>query len=280
MSAREAVGRAIGGLAAPLAAEASLVRGARVFHPDGVVYAAEVSALAGDGPLAELGRALQGAALVRFSGALRRYHPGKDPRDLFGAAVRFHAGAGAQPTRRSQDLLFATFRRLWQIPLGILLTDPRDFLANDYHAVLPFQIPGGEAPFTFCLTPERCAADGRDRYERLEHAVASGHALLRLDARLARWRAPFTPVATIALRERAAVDQEALRFDPFRAGAGIVPVGLSQAVRAAVYPASQLGRAIARGPGDHPTPGISGGFGGALGPPHRDQPSSQRSKAR
>ena len=144
------------------------------------------------------------------------------------------------------------------LPLGALLTDPRDFLANDYHTVLLFRVPGAPSPLTFRLAPERHEADGRDCFERLEHAVAEGQAVLRLDAH--QRGAGFTAIATITLRERAPMEQDALRFNPFRDGAGIVPVGLMQAVRAAVYPASQAGRAAARGPSA--------------------QPSSQRTKAR
>jgi hypothetical protein len=52
-------------------------------------------------------------------------------------------------------------------------------------------------------------------------------------------------VAEIALRERVPVNQQALRFTPFRAGRGIVPSGFVQAARAAAYAASQAGRRIA-----------------------------------
>jgi hypothetical protein len=243
MSAREVLGRALGGILAPLAAEGSLARGTAVVHSDGVIYRCEVSALGTKGPLGELARALAGPALVRFSNSMHRFRRGHDPHDILGAAVRF----GVETTA-PQDLLFGTFRRLWLLPLGVLLTDPRDFLANDYHAVLPFRVPGVKAPLTFRLAPQRHEADGRDRKERLEHAVASGQAVLRLDA-LERG-VGFTEIATITLREPAPIEQGSLCWNPFRDGAGIVPVGLLQAVRAAVYPASQAGRAAAHGPSD------------------------------
>jgi hypothetical protein len=42
------------------------------------------------------------------------------------------------------------------------------------------------------------------------------------------------------------LDQEALRFDPFRAGRGIVPVGFVQWVRRLTYASSQRLRPGAR----------------------------------
>lgn len=241
MSVREVLGRVLGGILAPIMAEGSLARGAAVVHPDGVIYRGEVSGSDAAGALGALGKALAGPALVRFSNGLHRFRRGHDPRDVLGAAVRFGAGSSAE-----QDLLFGTFRSFLLLPLDALLTNPRDFLANDYHAVTPFRVPGMPAPLTFRLVPERHEADGLDRFERLQNAVAEGHAVLRLDAMVRS--AGAIPVATITLRERAPMEQDALRFNPFRDGAGIVPVGLQNAVRAAVYPASQAGRAAARGP--------------------------------
>ena len=242
MDVREALGRAVGGLLAPLAAEASLTRGVAVLHADGVVLQGKVEALGADAPLGALGEALQGPALVRFSSALRRYREGRDPPDVFGAAIRFGAG-----TPKAQDLVLATFRHLWEIPLAPLRTDPHDFLANDFYSVLPSHVPGTETLFTFRLVPEAAAPEGRDHRDRLERAVAEGRAAVRLEARLdAGGR--YVPVASIKLTGSASLAPEELHFNPFRAGAGVVPAGFFQAVRAAVYPASQLGSAIARGP--------------------------------
>src|SRR4051812_25702728 len=102
----EAWGRAIGGVLAPLAAEGSLARGERLFHPDGVVYRADVAALSAEGAIADLARALEGPAIVRLSGATRHARGGREPRDILGVAVRFHA-EGAEPSAGAQDLLFA-----------------------------------------------------------------------------------------------------------------------------------------------------------------------------
>ena len=76
------------------------------------------------------------------------------------------------------------------------------------------------------------------------------------------------PIATIALREPADIDQEALHFDPFRDGAGIVPAGFFQAVaRRSTPPASSDGPwrtalgarpRLARGATSHSTATVRG----------------------
>jgi hypothetical protein len=70
--------------------------------------------------------------------------------------------------------------------------------------------------------------------------------VLRLEVQQDEPDAPWEPLADVTLREPADIDQEALGFDPFRAGLGIEPVGFVQGLRWAVYPASQLGRALRR----------------------------------
>jgi hypothetical protein len=236
MGLLEALGRGVGGVVAPVAALGSLTRGARLFHPDGVVYRADVRALQAEGALGDLARRLEGPAIIRLSGALFRHRPGRTLPDVLGAAVRFGA---------AQDLLFATFRRSYELPVAMLATNAGDFLANEYYTVLPSDIPGREG-VTFRLVPFHPSPPGRDRRERLARAVADGAASFELEARRA-YAGPWTSFASITLRERADVDQEELRFNPFHDGLGIVPHGFLQAVRAAVYPASQIGRALAHG---------------------------------
>jgi hypothetical protein len=52
----------------------------------------------------------------------------------------------------------------------------------------------------------------------------------------------FRPVIILRLLRESPVDQEALRFNPFQAGRGIVPVGFVQSARRAAYAASQAAR--------------------------------------
>jgi hypothetical protein len=244
----EAVGRAVGGLLAPLAFEGSLIRGARLFHPDGDVYRAEVRPVALEGAAGDLGDRLTGRALVRVSGALWRAGDSPSRPDILGVAVRFRRSQAVSPAleEADQDLLFASFRTLWQFPFGPLLTNARDFLANAYHAVLPFEVTGiGRVKWR--LTPRPVLTSGKDRRERLADAVARSAATFRLEVRELDKDAPWREVADIELTERVNVDQDALRFNPFHAGRGIEPVGFFQMVRAAVYAASQAGRAVAKG---------------------------------
>lgn len=98
------------------------------------------------------------------------------------------------------------------------------------------------------LAPEREAPPGPSRDERLERAVREGPASLRLE--LADYSGPLFPpvgesfqsVVRLHLRERVELDQEALRFDPFRDGRGITPVGFVHFMRKATYLTSQRAR--------------------------------------
>jgi hypothetical protein len=245
-----AIGRGIGVLAAPLTAIGSFVRGARVFHPDGVVYRADVRADVNQGALGDLARRLAGPALARLSGALRREKAGTSPRDIFGLALRFNAApdAGPAPTARSQDLLLLSIEHLWQLPQGALLTKPRDFLANVYHAILPFRVDD-LGVVKFRIVPEVDAVRGNEgtgRVERLDDAVRRGTAVLRLQVKGEEPGAEWKPLATVVLRERVDIDQADLQFTPFHEGAGIEPVGFLQGLRWATYSGSQVGRALRR----------------------------------
>ncbi|APR81447.1 Hypothetical protein A7982_06796 [Minicystis rosea] len=237
MPASLTIGRALGGLFAPLAALGSFLRGARLFHPDGVLYRADVEPEADDA----VAHALAGTAVVRFSGALWRWPAGAAWPDILGAAVRFHPGEA-----RAQDLLFATFRSVPEMLIAVLTTNVRDFLGNTYATVLPLRAPELGA-VDLRLVPELRSADRGDRNARLARAVRDGRAILALEVRERRPGSAYRPLARITLREPIAGGGEDLRFDPIHAGVGIEPIGVLQAIRTVVYPASQLGRALARG---------------------------------
>jgi hypothetical protein len=251
------IGKGIGVLLAPAAALGGLIRGKRLFHPYGVVYRADVRAVATEGALGSLAHQLVGPALVRLSGGLREAKPGESPRDVLGVALRFQTTPVAEPDARwrVQDMLLASFRRVWQLPIAMLVTNSTDFLANDYYALLPFRV-GGLGKVEFRLVPLggqarelRIAADGVGRNEKLALAVAVGAAVFRLEVQQQSKKGSakvWKPLVNITLKAKVDVDQEALRFNPFHDGAGIVPVGFLQGLRWAVYPASQIGRAIGR----------------------------------
>jgi hypothetical protein len=212
-----------------------------MFHPRGVLCRAEVRP-ATDDPLAlRVAERLSGPALLRWSSA---WWKGREWPDVLGCAIRFTSDPLVTSPRDSdQDLLFATIRRPWTMGFAPLSTRFHDFLANDYFAVSPFLVAElGRVEWS--LRPEEPSPAGGDRNARLLGAIAAGATLVleyspyRPPARF--WdRSSFRPLVTVTLVELCSLDQEALRFDPFLAGRGIVPVGFVHALRKATYAASQ-----------------------------------------
>jgi hypothetical protein len=219
-----------------------------VFHPEGVVYRAEVRPLATEGDIGVVAQRLRGPALVRLSSGMSRWRSGRNERmpDVLGAAVRFRSSPDITPVASpdDQDLIFLTSRSLLLLPIALFTTDRRDFLANDYHAILPFEVAElGRVKFR--LVPLRATKAPGTRIEKLDFAVASGLAVLRLEVRQTGIKHSWVTLADITLLENVDIDQEALRFDPFQAGRGIVPSGLLQTTRLATYTASYFGRSLA-----------------------------------
>src|SRR5581483_3247415 len=136
MDRAERAGVWAGWLLAPLTGTLSLLRRARMFHPEGAVYRARVETV--PGPYAMLGRRLEGPALARLSTAWWR--SGKEWLDALGIAIRVGRDPGAEAKRGDQDLLFATIRSPWTTPFAPLTTEQHDFLANDYYGVSPFEV--------------------------------------------------------------------------------------------------------------------------------------------
>jgi len=234
----EECGLLVGALLSPVTAALSRAREARMFHPDGVLYAASVAPTAEALDLRTLSERLAGEALVRLSSALWR--AGHELPDVLGAAVRFGA-FGAAP----QDLLLATIRFPWTTPFAPLATNYRSFLWNHYHAVSPFEVDGvGVVKFRL-RSPRLGNRAGVSRAEHLRELVAAGRAAYELELR--RLSDPplsrhWEPVAALKLERPVEVDQEQLRFSPFRDGAGIRPIGFVHALRVAAYARSQEAR--------------------------------------
>lgn len=251
---RKVVGLFLGAVLAPVTGLVSWIRRSRMFHPRGLLFAAEVEVLASEGTELGVARRLGGAALVRWSSAW--WKRGDWP-DVLGCALRFcelPLGVSAGP--KDQDLLFATIRRPWTLPFAPLATEVRDFLANDYYAVSPFEV-AGLGRIEWRLRAETASTSLREdagvpeipnRAARLERAVAGGLGAVLLE--YAAYRPPhrisdtrsFRPLVRVRLLHRLDLDQEALRFDPFRTGRGIVPVGLVQWLRRLTYASSQRAR--------------------------------------
>ncbi|MEQ1506186.1 MAG: hypothetical protein ABMB14_28395 [Myxococcota bacterium] len=243
------VGSVVGAVVAPLFAAGSAARDARLFHPVGVVHRASVAPIAsatdGDHPV---GRRLAGAAIVRFSGAIWRRD--RSP-DILGMAIRFKNDRPMtiEVADEDQDLALATMASVFLLPVALLTTRSHDYLANRYTGAGWFEVDGLGRVRLLVDAIRRPPARTRpspgtpDRDERLDRAVTDHEAVLRLSAiRIDSSGRTAIPVATITLGPRWVVDQQALRFDPFRDGLGIRPVGLIQAIRRPVYAASQRAR--------------------------------------
>lgn len=241
MSVRDDLGDVIGRLWSGPVAAISAARKARMFHPRGIALAARVEGT-GSGPLAELGRRLAGPALARFSGAL--FKADVQRFEVLGLALRFSDApvVEATPRERDQDVLLATIVSPFSMPLSPFTTRSDDYLANHYWAVSPFEV-GGPARVKLRVSPASPApprtAGTRD--DKLVEALGAGRGVLVLEARRTL-RIGWEAVARVHLEAVSTIDQEALRFDPFRSGRAIVPAGLVHHIRRDVYPASQDAR--------------------------------------
>jgi hypothetical protein len=215
-----------------------------MFHPDGVLYEAEVIGCGESRDLATLGERLAGSAIARLSSAWWR---GKDWPDVLGFALRFRSpdSQPLAPRSTDQDLLLATVRFPWTTPFAPLATRFSSFLWNHYHAVSPFEVPGVGRVKLRLRSPRIKNHEGIARAEHLRRTTSESRARWVLEARrldrsplLRRWE----PVAEVRLLRPIQVDQAALRFSPFRSGRGLAPVGFVHFLRAAAYAASQRAR--------------------------------------
>lgn len=207
----------------------SFLRGARMFHPSGVIVAADVHSLTSE-------IQFPNKALVRFSSA---WWKNKEWMDVLGVSIRFGANGKsvlAQP--EEQDLLFASFERPWQIALGPFITDFHDFFYNDYFSVSPFLFK--KALVEFKLTPSFYHTVTGTRKERLLQDIVD-NAELRLWMRKIPEQEWFA-IAVIKLSEELLLNQEELKFNPFQNGLNIYPRGFIQHLRIGSYRLSQLGR--------------------------------------
>lgn len=234
------LGELVGATWAPFVAGLSALRHARMFHPRGVLYRGRVTVAAAT-PWPDAAQRLSGHLLMRLSSAWwkRREWP-----DVLGIAVRFtrREQPSVEPTADDQDLLFATTTRPWTLPFAPLTTKVHDFFANDYYGVAPFAVDGiGRAMLR--LVPLGHAPIAGDRQAKLAHAVAADAARWQLEVRPEHARG-WSPLAELRLLANVTeqLDQRRLRYSPFRAARGFVPVGFVQGLRRATYAASQEAR--------------------------------------
>lgn len=244
---RQQCGLWLGTLLAPITGAVSKAREARMFHPDGTTYEANVESSARAPELSQLAERLGPSAILRLSSALWR-HPHEWP-DVLGAALRFGDG----PAR--QELLLATIRFPWTMPFAPLATNFHSFLWNHYHAVSPFEVDG-VGIVKFRLRSPRLGNRGPlSRVVHLHQAAAEGRAVYELELRRLTeppWSRHWEPVARITLTKPRDFDSRE-RFSPFRDGAGVRPIGFVHALRVAAYAASQDARgAFSPRPRPHP----------------------------
>jgi hypothetical protein len=239
---REFLGLLEGYAIGPVTGAISFIRRSRMFHPRGVTYVAAVS------PTDEFFLPLPENALVRFSSA---WWKNKEWIDVLGIAIRFSNNREFTEVARAgdQDLLFATVRSPWVLPIAPLTTQFHDYLGNDYFAVSPFSV-GGESISRygkFRLRPLKPSEPGRNREVRLLESTEKNEASFELEFfefadPLREWQS----VANIDLVRPIALEQEKLRFDPFRSGVGIRPRGLIHYLRIGAYGFSQALRPSSR----------------------------------
>jgi hypothetical protein len=245
MSLSEDLGRVIGALWGPAIRLGTAVRHARLFHPEGVTYRAEVKELTTRESLRPIASRMVGPALVRLSSALWREQ--REWPDILGLAVRLRAEETVteKPAAEDQDLLFATVRSPWTLGLAPFTTDTHDWLENDYYAVSPFRVRGlGRAKLR--VTASHAGAPGQSRVERLEAALKAGQARFTFEVFPRRGEAAgrWYPLAKLQLLEQVELDPATLRFWPFRNGRGITPMGFVHSLRIPTYRQSQEARTL------------------------------------
>ena len=209
----------------------SLYRRARAVHADGVMCTAEITAVD-----KLVGPRLEGPALVRLSGAFERQNTRGT--DVLGFELRAQKEASKDPRVGDQDLVFGTFQSFRTAAKDRAATDVSDYLANTYHSVTPWDLPGLGPQQLTLLPPSPAPRDrGNDRLSRLDADLEARRARLSLNAGVRE-------LATIKLLERIDVDAADLHVSMFRSGRGIRATGLLNGIRATVYPIGQLGRRL------------------------------------
>jgi hypothetical protein len=211
-------------------AAGSILRNARFFHPRGLLFCGEIESLP-DSPLK-----LPGNVLVRFSGGWWKF---LEWPDALGIAVRMSSTPIKSTGTNSEDidLLFASFRRPWEMFFSSFMTDHHDYLANSYYAISPFQMTSGRI-VDFMISPSRGHRSGGTRDENLLGNVLGGKTILRLMMK-ERDQETWKMIARILIREESTLDQESLRFHPFHTGHELRPYGFLQYLRQGPYYLSQ-----------------------------------------
>lgn len=197
----------------------SRLRGRRAMHPVGVVMEAAL-VVADDAALPDSWRALDGVdGVARFSKSIGL--PGRIP-DVLGVALRFGG----------QDLLLASAAAA-SPGLHHVLVPAVGFDGTVFSSLLPHRV-GTRAAIIQARIPRKLPS--ADSY--LEAVTGAG--MFTLDLTAVGLLGGTTRLGTVTIGEVIAGETAArLRFDPWRAGGSLRPMGPFQRMRAAAYAASR-----------------------------------------
>jgi hypothetical protein len=209
-------------------------RGARVFHPAGTGYHAEVV-------MAPTGRPT-GAAFLdepgRYRAVVRFSHGAGVPDplpDVLGLSVKV---IDAHGPGRDQDLLLVSSA---SPPFGRhFLMPATGFLGRQFSSVLPYLV-GRRIRLFGALPGTPAMHDGGTALAEVHVAAQRGE--LRFELTMAGEIGGWHHIGELRIGLPLGDDgAEALRFNPWHTGPGITPIGVLQALRGAAYPGSQRQR--------------------------------------
>lgn len=221
MNREEKLGKFFGYVLGCITALISFIRASRMFHPVGNLYDAQV-----------ISERFPAHAMIRLSSAWWKEYEWPD---ALGIAIRFSAQSfhSVVPHENDQDLLLVSFSEAWMTPFSPFITNHRDFFRNEYFSVGYFEYQNRMVRFR--LEPKQFPRCKGSRQEKLKEAVLAGEACFILYENEKQ-------VAEIKLLRELHFDQEALRFNPFLNGLGIIPRGFLQYMRIGTYRLSQWAR--------------------------------------
>jgi hypothetical protein len=242
----EMLGLWAGSVVAPMSAIGSWLRRSRFFHPQGIYFKAEVQVamMNPTPPFDTIAQGLsQGDALVRLSAGIWDMKRGLFP-DVLGFAIRFNTDAAAdfEPQHDSQDLLLATSRRLITLPLAPLMTNQRDFLANNYYGMARFELAEQPNMILRIKPLTQSASSNKNRYDKIRDAVTSGDVDFLLEAASKSDPNNWFALVRIRLQTEVDLDDRMVKFWPFLIGQDIRPQGFTQFMRPIPYLSSQWAR--------------------------------------
>lgn len=236
----ESVGLWLGYTFGPLFGGGTLLRRARVFHPEGMVFHANVKPNANvHSAFYDLAKNLSGSAVVRLSSSIWKQESLLP--DSLGCAIRFRIGKPPHihVEDGAQDLILITSPSLFALPLSILTTQQHDFLDNIYYGAVPYRV-AGRSNCKIRLVPPSVNVDGKSRKEKILNAIFNDVAVFQLEVADSTGTPLWQPLAEVRLNAPLELSEEALVFSPFRAALGIHPQGIINYMRIGPYVYSQF----------------------------------------